>query len=60
MSNQKENKKPDYRFWTGLGLIIFLVVFNSYVKDIPVHIIAIPAILMGIDIPSILDYLKKK
>ena len=55
---EKETKKGfkvDGKFLVGFFLIVFLVLINSYVKDIPWHIVAIPALLMGIDVGSIIS-----
>lgn len=45
--------KIDTRFVVGLFLIIFLVLINSYVKDIPWFLVAIPAFFMGFDVTEL-------
>jgi len=56
----KDKKVLDMRFLIGLGLIIFLVLINSYVKDIPWFIVAIPSMLMGLDISAIIEAIRGK
>lgn len=47
-------KAIDYRFITGFVLIIFLVLVNSFVREIPWFIVAIPSLLMGLDIEGLI------
>lgn len=58
MANENEKKyikkAIDYRFITGLVLIIFLVLVNSFVKEIPLFIVAIPSLLMGLDVEGLI------
>lgn len=56
----KENKNANTRFYIGLGLIVFLVLINSFVKDIPMHLVAIPALIMGVDWRPWIEYLLAK
>lgn len=60
-SNEKDTPKQiDLRFIIGLGLIVFLVLINSYVKDIPWFIVAIPSLLMGLDVEAIIRAVRGK
>lgn len=38
----------------GVGLLIFLLIFDAYVKAVPIYVIAIPGFLVGIDLRDIL------
>lgn len=57
---EKKSKKNDFRFFVGLGLIIFLVLINSFVKEIPWFIVAIPALIMGVDLSPLVEYFKSR
>jgi hypothetical protein len=57
---KKSKQEIGVRYWTGLALIVFLVLMNSFVKDIPVSLIAIPAILMGVDLTAIIKLFSNK
>lgn len=57
---KKQVKKPDVRFWAGFALIIFLVLANSYGAPIPWYLVAIPALIMGVDLESIVKSFRGK
>jgi hypothetical protein len=57
---KKEPKKIDQRFLMGLAVLVFLVLVNSFVKDIPWFIVAIPSLIMGVDMESIIKAVKGK
>jgi len=55
MSNENKKKPIDLRFIAGFILIIFLVVIHTTVGEIPLYLIAIPALIMGVDISAIIE-----
>jgi len=64
MSEKNDNKKEkksegiDARFLLGLVLIVFLVLVHTLVSEIPLYLIAVPALLMNVDLKSLVDLVK--
>lgn len=55
MSNNREPKPIDLRFVLGFILIVFLALVHTLIGEIPLYLIAIPTIIMGVDLSAIVE-----
>jgi len=54
--NEKKNDRSlDGRFIAGLALTVFLVIVHTTLGEIPIYLVAIPALIMGVDISAIIE-----
>lgn len=56
MSDDK--RKTDTKFWVGLAILIFLVLMNSFVAEVPLGLVVVPAIMMGVNIKDVVEFIK--
>lgn len=54
----KNYRETDARFWAGFGLFILMLGLHVFVKEIPLYLLAVPGLLMRIELSFITDKLK--
>lgn len=54
MSEPNKKQSVDLRFIMGFVLIIFLVLVHTTIGEIPLYLIAVPTLIMGVDISAII------
>jgi hypothetical protein len=57
---KKKRDTVDIRFWVGVVMFAVLLPTHVFLKELPVWFLALPGLLMGLDIKSIIEAIWRK